>query len=362
MAAQEGAKRKRSASKPKKETRVAEEKARPKADKTLTETQEALVASQAEAERERQARVETEEALTDAKDVLAAAQAEVEEERQARIKTEKTLTETQEALAAAQMEAEEEGKARIETEKALTDAREALAAARKELERKHQSQGQIERSEDGEVRTEVKARKAGAAKTRNPQQAPTEPSELEPHSFTVKMTVDERGQPRWTTVKHAHTEKEDKFPGLDVRRLVAFMEECIRPSGIRGPSIASETLSVSDVQVFRMGAGEATSLFLNPDEAFLVQVRFQLGGSEARSLTAEEPPFEVEVHARELRSGTSTPPTTYSANLVKDVMDYTAQVRVPGLSRGLYRLSTLVRLQPPIDVTRIYTGPVIDLS
>jgi lipopolysaccharide export system protein LptC len=349
MATQKGARRKKPA-------------AKPEAEEVPNETQEALVAFQAKAEQERQARAKIEKELTDARDVLEAAQAEVKQERRTQVETQKALTETKEALAVAEATVEQERQTRIETERALTDTKEALAAARKELERKEQSQGKIGRSEDEKVRTQVQAKKSGEAKTRNAQPPPKEPGELTPHSFTVRINADERGQPHSTHVTHTQTEDEDKFPGLDAQRLVAFMEECIRPPVIRESRIASEALSISDVRVVRTGVPEATALFLDPDEAFLVQVLFKLGGSEAYSLTAEEPPFVVEVHARELNSGTSTELAIYSANLEKDVLEYTVPVQVPGLSRGLYRLRTLVKLQPPIEITRVYAGPVIDLT
>lgn len=46
-------------------------------------------------------------------------------------------------------------------------------------------------------------------------------------SFIVRLTVDERGQPRRTEIEHAQSGKKETFPGLDVQRLVAFMKACI---------------------------------------------------------------------------------------------------------------------------------------
>ena len=46
-------------------------------------------------------------------------------------------------------------------------------------------------------------------------------------SFVVRLTVDERGQPRRTEVEHAQSGKKETFPGLDVQRLAAFMKACI---------------------------------------------------------------------------------------------------------------------------------------
>jgi hypothetical protein len=48
-------------------------------------------------------------------------------------------------------------------------------------------------------------------------------------SFILRLTVDERGQPRRTEVEHAQSSKKETFPGLDVQRLAAFMKACISP-------------------------------------------------------------------------------------------------------------------------------------
>ena len=48
-------------------------------------------------------------------------------------------------------------------------------------------------------------------------------------TFIVRLTVDERGQPRRTEIEHARSGKKETFAGLDVQRLTAFMEACISP-------------------------------------------------------------------------------------------------------------------------------------
>jgi hypothetical protein len=48
-------------------------------------------------------------------------------------------------------------------------------------------------------------------------------------TFILRLTVDERGQPRRTEIEHAKSGKKETFPGLDVQRLAAFMKACISP-------------------------------------------------------------------------------------------------------------------------------------
>lgn len=48
-------------------------------------------------------------------------------------------------------------------------------------------------------------------------------------TFIIRLTVDERGQPRRTEIEHAQSGKKETFAGLDVQRLAAFMKACISP-------------------------------------------------------------------------------------------------------------------------------------
>jgi len=46
-------------------------------------------------------------------------------------------------------------------------------------------------------------------------------------SFILRVTVDEQGQPRRAEVEHARSGNKEAYPGLDLQRLVAFVEVCI---------------------------------------------------------------------------------------------------------------------------------------
>jgi hypothetical protein len=98
---------------------------------------------------------------------------------------------------------------------------------------------------------------------------------------------------------------------------------------------------------------------LDPSQAFVVQARFQLQGAEAPSLTAQASSYEMQVYAHEVTSGASRLLASYKANLVENVLEYTPQTQAPGLSPGLYRLVTLVRLQAPSNVMGHHEGPVV---
>lgn len=255
-----------------------------------------------------------------------------------------------------------------------------------EVEPKHQAgdatvQAELEAERALEEAGEAMEVKADNSMKLSPTVQAEEGSE-QPVTFIVRLTVDKQGQPLRTEIRHAHggNGKKETFPGLDVQRLAAFMETCIRPSvtpelslptkpppaSVEAPTpepLAPTTgLTVADVQVFRMRAPGTAVLVLSPDEAFVLQARFQLEGPEALSLTAQESSFEVKVYAREVNSGTSTLLTTYSADLVRDVFEYSTQMQVSGLSPGLYRLRTLVTLRAPINMRGHHEGSIVHVA
>lgn len=296
--------------------------------------------------------------------------------RESKLAIEKARAEADAALT----RAKEEERARLKAEEALARAQGALAGARAKLEQERLSRAEAEHARAEAETTLAEARKAIGAKTENttPPRKPRGEEEGEQRiSFIVRLTIDERGQPRRTEVEHAQSGKKETFPALDVQRLGAFMEMCISPPLIPepatppvpslltkealtpGPLGPASGLTVSDVQVFRTGALRVGALVLSPDEAFVVRARFRLHGREAPSLTAQESSFVMKVSAYEVTSGTSTLLITCRENLVNDILEYTPQALAPGLPPGLYRLGTLVTLQAPTRMVGYHDGPIV---
>jgi len=304
-----------------------DEKARYKAQKALAEVQEALTAAQAKAEQERQARLKAEKALTKAQEVLTATHSKLEQERQARINADK---------------------ARADAERALEETSMNMTGLGKNVE--------IPSTMLSEERAERRV------------------------SFIVRLTVDERGQPRRTEIEHTQTRKKESFRVLDGERLVAFMRSCISAVAIAEPAVSQVPLSVqvgiptteplrqtfsltvSDVQVFHTGALGTMALTLSPEEAFVVRAHFQIQSTEAVSLFTQESAYEMMVYANQIGSSESKLLTTYSGRLVNDVVENTVQTEVPSLSPGTYRLVTLITLHTPIKAAGYHEGPIVQVS
>jgi hypothetical protein len=247
------------------------------------------------------------------------------------------------------------------------------------VEQEHQAQAEAERSPAG-------ARKAMGAEPTEPgntEQSPT-PSETgvegrqQRVSFIVRVTVDERGQPRRTEIEHAQSGNRDTFPALDAQRLAAFIEACIQPPVTPEPTAPptppptrAETPAlkrlgpasgptISDVRVFRAGTPGVAVFVLSSDEAFVLQASFHLG-AEVIPLTAQKPPFEMRIYAYEMTSGKPTLLSTHQGNLVEDALDYAPETQVPGLPLGLYRLITMVTLQAPVTMVGCHEGPIVQV-
>jgi hypothetical protein len=114
-----------------------------------------------------------------------------------------------------------------------------------EFEHERQAWANAEQARAEAERTLVQARKAMEAEVENTKLPPTTLEEEGAErrvTFIVRVTVDERGQPRRTEIEHARSGKKETFPGLDVQRLAAFMEafigplNCLRTDDLSTPS------------------------------------------------------------------------------------------------------------------------------
>ena len=110
-----------------------------------------------------------------------------------------------------------------------------MKTKRRRLKEARQAWAKVEQARAEAQRALAEARKAMGAEAENTEPLPTalggEGAERRV-TFIVRLTVDERGQPRRTEVEHAQSGKKETFPGLDVQRLAAFMKACISPPNL----------------------------------------------------------------------------------------------------------------------------------
>lgn len=117
----------------------------------------------------------------------------------------------------AQARAKNAERARLRAEAALAEAQQALAAAQAEFE---QARTVVERAL-AQVRQTIETE----AENREPPPTALGEEDIERRvTFIVRLTVDERNQPRRTEVEHAQSGKKKIFLGLDERQLATFMK------------------------------------------------------------------------------------------------------------------------------------------
>lgn len=255
-------------------------------------------------------------------------------------KTNDTLTKVQQALKTTQAKLKLERKARAKAEKALAEAEKALKAARLNTDQEHQVQ-------------------------------------IRRISFVVRLIIGEHGKPLRTEIEQVETSRKQNFLGLDGERLVAFMKAYINPIIIPEDLVETESsleglttlqsglnssksgLIVSDVQVFQVEDPDNSTLFIPQNEPFIIQVRFLIQGSEAKTLIFKESKFKIKVYANEIFTGKSMLIRTYSAAPIRNILEYTAPVEMHGLSPGLYRLSTIIILQTTPILAGFYGKTII---
>lgn len=281
--------------------------------------------------------------------------AQVKTEKQAGLKMQETLAETPEPSAIPQAEIEPGPQVSIHVGQATAEAEHALAKGRK--------------ASQGEVKN-----------TKLPLPTPEGKDTEQRVSFVVRLTVDEQGRPRRTEIEHAKSGQKEVFPILDGQRLVAFIQAHLSPqvtSELHAtleplPAITKATslgsprpnanLILSEVRVLQKGTSGNIALMLDADEACEVQVRFQLLGSQAHTVTAQESSYEMRVYAQGVTSGSFTLLTRHQANLVNGILEYTLLAPVPGLSPGFYRLLTVVTVFSPTPIASYYEGPAFEVQ
>lgn len=259
----------------------------------------------------------------------------------ARLKSNEPLAKVHKALQVAQAEVKRERQARAKAEKALAKTQEALAVTRLKVEH----------------------------------QAP-----IRRVSFVVRLTVYEHGQIGRTEIEHVESSRKQNFLSLDGERLVAFMKAYITPISIPEDAIyqtsppeklitktvglpaPKSSLIISDVQVFRLGTPDLLALILRSEEPFGLKAHFQLQGPEAQLFSNQEISFELKVYANEITSSKSKLHTTYSGNVIENMLAYTIPIEVPALSLGLYRLFTVITLHAPIKLAGFYGKTIIHVE
>ena len=317
-----------------------------KADVEIAKAKADLKVALNQAKSEQLARQKAEKALTEGLEDLSIARSDLEQERQARVEAIRELDALKESLGASLVAAEQERQARFKTDQENTEARIALEVL-KPIEK--MSSGMQEITE-GEQRI----------------------------SFVLRLTVDEKGHTKRTEIEHAQSGKKDVFPSLNIDRLVGFINACIvtieveedvtsrvtKESGKESPTykMPATGITIGGLQTESINNDNKNAVVFEPDKAFWLRTSFKLHGVEQVPTITKNVTYEITVYACGIDQKLNTQVARYSSNLVEGVLDYTVRMEVPGLSAGIYRLSTLVKILEPINAVSFYEGTIFEVA
>ena len=220
----------------------------------------------------------------------------------------------------------------------------------------------------------------GSEGRNQPEAAPNHPVWRQHADFSVFFDhiTDEHGERIWQTrVYDGKSGDEEPLSGLDPALWVNWIldrAELPLPSGAfqTETTIAAEPtpsegepgqpteqttiyeagIEITDVQMPGVKAASAVQR-----KQLMVEVQFQISGSEAETLAAERGPFWIQVHGLGLENGALKFSTSKRGKLEPHKFEYTVQFEFPVPALGRYELQSLVLLPPPVERMALYEGP-----
>jgi len=124
-------------------------------------------------------------------------------------------------------------------------------------------------------------------------------------------------------------------------------------------SAEAETPEESRVVIRELRTSTAKPSSGMPEKRLMAEVRFQIIGAEAETLTRSRIPFRVEVHTVDTESQASNLVTSSRGNLQPQVHEYVSRQEFPFPSLGRYDLYAIVLLLPPGGVAAYHKGDPI---
>ncbi len=206
--------------------------------------------------------------------------------------------------------------------------------------------------------------------TRNPKETPI--SRWHPHAeFSVffDYEIDEHGEQVWQTrVYHNESGDTDELPIEAAPWVNWILERAKLPDTARPVPAESEVsappapvtpydvqLKILNVQVSEIGPSPDV-----PEKKLVAEVRFQISGPEAETLTAKRIPFRIEVHTVDLESGASNLIARERSQLQPKLLKSSQQkLEFPVPKLGRHELHTIVLLLPPGEMMAYHRGPTI---
>jgi len=185
--------------------------------------------------------------------------------------------------------------------------------------------------------------------------------ELADFFVSFGFAISEEGEERLQTkVHHSQADKPKKWDGIVTDELINWMlsqADLSLPTETEAQVETEVTPYDARIEILDVRDSEVGPSSGVPEKRLMAEVRFQVSGAEAETLTADRILFRVEVHTVNLESGASNLVASEGGQLRQQVFKYTSQQAFPMPGLGRYELHTMVLLLPPGEMMASHLGP-----
>jgi hypothetical protein len=126
--------------------------------------------------------------------------------------------------------------------------------------------------------------------------------------------------------------------------------------------VPSGGISVTDVQVLRLDKRNEPVSGLGVDEAFAIELRFEIGDVRDDSRPKVSAQYEVQVYADPITPGPAALIAEHRGVLSSDETVHSVKLRASGLPGGIYRLVTSVAVHNSLSLSGYQDGPVLTIA
>jgi len=173
-----------------------------------------------------------------------------------------------------------------------------------------------------------------------------------------------------TRAYHNESGEEETFPGvgpapwvnwilkkaelLDVADLApAEPEIAVSREDIEAEAQEEARIDILDVQLSKSSPSSGV-----PEKKLMAEVRFQISGVKAETITADRIPFQVEVRVLDLESRATNLVATGQSQLEPQKFEYTSPQEFPFPELGRYEIRSRVFLLPSDETIASHKGPI----
>jgi predicted flap endonuclease-1-like 5' DNA nuclease len=188
-------------------------------------------------------------------------------------------------------------------------------------------------------------------------------------SFGFEIAKDGEEQLK-TRVHHSQADEPKDWNGIATEELINWMLSQAKLTLPVEPSppetrTAARPVPVApydtQIKIPEVRVSEIPTLSGLREKKLVVDVRFQVSGPEAETLTAGRTRFRIEVHTVNLDSRASRLVTSEEGQLQPQVFEYASQHEFPVPTLGRHELHTIILLLPPGDMMVVHRGPTINV-